>query len=511
MQFLTKIITLSLVLFISSAMAQQRLEKVSQSINVNDDVVIDLNTSYTNLEIDTWNKDIIEIEAYIESDKLSEAELRKFLESWGVDIDASKSNVSIVTLGELGSWDENLVLFEDSYTDALRIMEMELAEIPEIPIVEPLLESLLLSEIPPVPPLPDMPEMPSVPPLPELPEGMAGKGFDYKKYQKEGEAYLEKWGEEYGEKYGEEYARKMEAWSKKWENSAEMKAFEKKMEAWGEKFGEEFGEKFGKEMEAWGKRFEKQMEQKAKRLEERQAVLEQRQEAREQAIKERQEHAKARMEARQKANEARRKARIKQFNSANDGVKKSIKIKMPKKAKLNINVRHGELKFAANINNVKANLSHTALLASSIDGSNTSINVSYAPVDITTWKAGELLLNFVDQASVNNVDRLVLSANSSNIDLGTIKGNAIIDGSFGDLNIGNIDSTFNNINITLENSDALLRLPNTGFNLQYKGTHSRLLHPNNSSDENVASFSTGNLSSYKTIVVNAKFSEVIMQ
>ncbi|RSK40535.1 cell envelope integrity protein TolA [Mangrovimonas spongiae] len=505
MQFLTKIITYSLVLFISSAMAQQKLEKVSQSINVNDDVVIDLNTSYTNLEIDTWNRDIIEIEAYIESDKLSETELRKFLESWGLDIDASKSKVSIVTLGELGSWDESLVLFDDSYTDALRVMEMELAE---IPIVEPLLESLLLSEMPPVP---DMPEIPSVPPLPELPEGMAGKGFDYDKYQKEGEAYLEKWGEEYGEKYGEEYARKMEAWAKEWENSPKMKEFEKKMEAWGEKFGEEFGEKFEKEMAAWGERFEKQMEQKAKRIEERQAAFEKRHKAREQAIKERQEHAEVRMKARQKANEARRKARIQQFNGTNDGIKKTIKIKMPKKAKLNINVRHGELKFAANINNVKANLSHTALLASSIDGSNTSINVSYAPVDITTWEAGELFLNFVEQASINQANRLVLSANSSNIDLGTIKGNAIIDGSFGDLNIGNIDSGFNNINITLENSDALLRLPETDFNLQYKGMHSRLLHPQNSNNDNVASFSTGNLSSYKTIVVNAKFSEVIMQ
>ena len=60
-----------------SIQAQQKLEKISKSINVNKDATIDLNTSHTNIEIETWNKDVLEVEAYIESDKLTKEELQK--------------------------------------------------------------------------------------------------------------------------------------------------------------------------------------------------------------------------------------------------------------------------------------------------------------------------------------------------------------------------------------------------------------------------------------------------
>ena len=51
-----KIITLLLV-FLSafSLNAQQKLEKTSQSVKANKDVTLNLNTSHTNIEIDTWN------------------------------------------------------------------------------------------------------------------------------------------------------------------------------------------------------------------------------------------------------------------------------------------------------------------------------------------------------------------------------------------------------------------------------------------------------------------------
>jgi hypothetical protein len=49
------------------------------------------------------------------------------------------------------------------------------------------------------------------------------------------------------------------------------------------------------------------------------------------------------------------------------------------------------------------------------------------------------------------------------------------------------------------------------YNLQYKGNKSRLSHPKKSNKENVSSFSTGNLSSPKKIIVNAKYSNITMQ
>ncbi len=57
----TKLLILCLI--VVSSMNAQKLSKISKSIKANKDVTIDLKTSYVQIEIDTWNKDVIEIEA----------------------------------------------------------------------------------------------------------------------------------------------------------------------------------------------------------------------------------------------------------------------------------------------------------------------------------------------------------------------------------------------------------------------------------------------------------------
>ena len=218
-----------------------------------------------------------------------------------------------------------------------------------------------------------------------------------------------------------------------------------------------------------------------------------------------------RMKEREERIESRQAELERSIENRTGKVKKTIKIKMPKDAKLKLNVRHGELKFSSVINNLRGDVSYATLVADHIGGSKTSINVSYSPVLINFWDLGELKLNFVDKAQIKTVNRLVLSSNSSNIGIDTITGNAVIDGSFGDLSISNIADTFSNLNIILENSDALIKLPKIDYNLQYKGNRSRLTHPKKKPTETVTTFSTGNLSSPKTIVVNAKYSTVVMQ
>jgi len=189
---------------------------------------------------------------------------------------------------------------------------------------------------------------------------------------------------------------------------------------------------------------------------------------------------------------------------------KTIKIKMPKKAKLKLNVRHGELKMASILQNVKADISHGSLLAQTIDGSSTSINVAYSSVFIKEWKSGELNLKYVDDAMIQHVDQLMLNSVSSTIGLDYIKGNTVIDGSFGELTIHNILPTFNNLNIVLENSDAMLKLPkNVDYKLFFKGNRSQF---NNKtvSNKKIDNF-PNSTSSNNTIVINAKYSNVIAE
>ena len=77
---------LTLCLITTIGFAQKKQNKTSQTINVNKDVVVDLNTNYVEIEIETWNKDVVEIEAYVEGENLSKEELQADLNNVDTNI-----------------------------------------------------------------------------------------------------------------------------------------------------------------------------------------------------------------------------------------------------------------------------------------------------------------------------------------------------------------------------------------------------------------------------------------
>lgn len=531
---MNKLRILALCFITSVAFGQKKLNKIKQDIEVNKDVVVDLNTNYVDIEIDTWNKNEVSVEAYIESSKLSEDELKEALKSWNLNVDASMDKVSISSEGA-ASYPRVFAsgYNNGSYDDILQELELNLAEMPKVP------EVIVIPELPNMgsfPTLPEMPEMPELPELPELPEGINTIKFDYDKYQKEGEKYLSEWSKKYEEKGGKELQEKMEAWAKKFAESGYEekmkkwgeefgKKFEgkwaKDMEKWGEKFGEsfgkdmekwgeEFGEKFGEEwaekMEAWGERFGRQMERRAEAMERREEAMERRTERmverREEMEKREREMALRLAERKEKIKDRKESIFVRGYNEgANSKVKRVIKIKIPKKAKLKLNVRHGELKVASAVFNAEGNISHSSLLAQSIDGSTTSINTAYSDVFVKEWKNGTLGLKYVDNAILQNVQSLTLNSNSSNIGIDYLSGNTIIDGSFGELTIHNILDDFKNLNVILDNSEAFIKLPSVDFNLMFRGERSRL-------NNEITKSKNDNKNSDKSIIINAKFSNV---
>ncbi|MBT8265866.1 MAG: hypothetical protein KJP20_04920 [Bacteroidia bacterium] len=509
---------------------QQKLEKTTKSLNVNKDVTIDLNTSYTNIQIDTWDKNKVEVVAFIESDVLSKKELEEALKNWDVKIEGGGANMSIKTGGNYNfNW--NFDFADEEAIDALKAIKFEMADLPEMP------EMPEMPPMPAMPDMPDMPEMPELPELPELPEGVHSVNFDSKAYEKEGEAYLERWSKEYELKYGKEYKDKMKAWAKEF-SKIDFDSYSAKMEAWGKKFGEKFGKDYERDMEKWGEEFSKRFDDKwakemeawgdkfgeqfgeafEKRMEERAADLEKRMKEREARIEERTEDRNERLEERSKELEARMKEReakrdeirMQLENTRKGKVKRTLIIKMPKDAKLKLDVRHGELKFSSVIRDLKANLSYTKLAAHSIDGSNTSIIASYSPISINSWNDGALEIRYVEDARIQDVRSMSLTSNSSNVSIERLNGNAIINGSFGDLTIRNISERFNNLNIILENSDALINLPKSNFNLVFKGNRSRFNNESTTS-KNIKNYPSGSTTNYPTILVNAKFSNIIAQ
>ncbi|MCK0109001.1 DUF4097 domain-containing protein [Flavobacteriaceae bacterium S0825] len=496
-----KFIALVIVfLSVFSLNAQQKLEKLSKTVKANKDVILRLDTNQTNIEIDTWDKNEIQVEAFIESDELSKEDLKEVLESWDMQVEGSGANVSIESRGGYGgSWDFNFSGLEA--LDVLKDIDIIIPQIPEMP------------ELPKMPEMPEMnielPEMPEIPELPELPEGVHNVQFDVEKYKKEGEPYLDRWSQEFEDKYGKGYKEAMKKWAREF-SKVDWDSYSVRMEKWGEKFGEKFGDKFGKSMEKWGEEFSKKFDGKwaedmekwgeefgekfGKEWEEKGKEIEER-------MKEFEEEWEVKGEAMEK--------RFEDLEKKNNKVKITIRIKMPKDTKLKVNVRHGELKFASVIHNLKADLSHSSLLAERIDGSTTSINASYSPILVNNWDEGELTLKYVDDVLLKNVKTLVLFSNSSNINIDYLSGNSIIDGSFGELTIHNILDSFSNLNVVLENSDAHIKLPKSDFDLVFKGDRSKF--NGERTDKKVIKNYPNNITSNKTILVNAKYSNIVMQ
>ena len=517
---MNKIRILVLCLITTMGYAQKKMSKTSQSIKVSKDVVVELNTSYVEIEIDTWNKDVVEVEAYIEGQKLSEDELKQALDVWNLNVIGSYDKVIISSEGGRSVGLLNI----GDYTTVLQNLEFNLADLPEMPT---------MPELPIMSGMPQLPAMPIMPELPELPKGVTTIDFDYDRYQEEGETYLTEWSKKYEKKGGKEFQKRMEEWARKFADSGYQEKMEKwgkeygkrfdgkwakDMEKWGEDLGEKFGEDWSKKMEDWGERFSKEMESKAKVIEYRAEAMEKRVEAlaerkeeRNDMLLEKREERRQALEEREALLQNRKESRLSSYleSNGNTKVRKVIKIKIPKKAKLKMNVRHGELKIVSALHNAKGDISHSFLVAEHINGSETSINVSYSPVVINTWDVGTLNLNFVDKAQIKTAKNLVLNSKSSNINIENLTDTGIIDGSFGDLTISNLPESFKNLNLVLENSDALINLPkNIDYTLYFKGNRSKY---NNkvTTQKTIRNYPEGQ-SSNRNIMVNAKFSNVII-
>ncbi|AEG99990.1 hypothetical protein [Lacinutrix sp. 5H-3-7-4] len=476
-----------------SLTAQNKLKKETKSFKVNKDVTVNLNTSHTNILVDTWNKDYVEIEAYIESDKLSKEALQAVLNTWDLEINNTKSNVKITTKGSTGSWssDMSIKILDEESLKAISNLPLEINE-----SLEPLLENLGNLES-----LKNLPESLKVLRIPESPDGNYNVDFDLERYEKEGEKYLDAWSKKYRKEYGEEYEEEMREWAKSIKQS-DFDKFERSMEVWGEQFGKDiekafedgFGEKLEKRMEKWGEEFGKNFEKNVA------PALE----------KWGEEFGKA-FEAKMEETFGNSKANgVFDKDNKNYDLIKTIKIKMPKKAKLKLNVRHGELKLASVITNPDITVSHGNLFANTINGSNASINVLYSNATILNINEGALKLNYADKTKIKTAKDLVLNAVSSNIDIETLNGNSIIDGSFGDLYIRNIAHSFSNLNIVLENSDALLKLPTAiNYNLYFKGNHSKF-NKQRTNNTTIKHNPNGG-DTTKTIVINAKYSNIVAE
>jgi hypothetical protein len=402
--------------------------KLVETFDVSKDVIVKVNTSNTNVIFKTWNKKKVQVEAFIDDNNLSDKEKQQALKDWDLDVLGNSQEI-VVTSGEHYHWKD--------LDNNFNIKELEDLNL-NLEFLEPILENIEIPEIP---------EMNfEMPVIPEgLLEGLGDLHFDYEKFNENEEEYMKQWNDMIEDRFGDEFEEKMEAWGERF------------AEQWDEKKGDSLAAVVEERMKVWEEKHAVKMEQLAEKMEKRTEEFEKRAE----------EYENRREEIEKDYHE-----KYKKTHKAN----RTIIIKMPKNTKTDINVRHGELKMA-DAYNVKANLNYSPFTATSIDGGNTLINASFAPVVVDNWMQGELIIKYVENCKLINTTKLVMNANSCDVQIGTIGKTANLTGSYGILNIEDISNSFENVNIELVNTDAFIKIPATEFSFDYEESYSNFKIP----------------------------------
>ncbi len=466
-----------LVITVGYSQSKKRTKK--EVFTVNKDVTLEINTSHADVEFDTWNKNKIEIEATIEIEDATEEEIEAYFKKWNFKAIGNSEKVTVTSKGSnslFGNVSPHTALSNSIIIDEQSLpLHFELSGLAKIP------------------------ELPNI-----VIESMKDIKFDLEAFEENGEKYLEKWQDQ-------------------WKDSFDEKKFKEGMEKWKVEF-EKHREEFEKHREVTVKKLHNS---KLKTIEELAKVAKDVEKYNTKELLQLKEDLLKELEMINESNLTNMSIHNLHGNANKDGiffissgnkhfkVKKTIKIKMPKKAKLKLNVRHGEVTLASTSENMNAKLSHAALYANVIDGANTTIESSYAPVHVTKWNNGSLKVNFIENVDLQLVNDINLMSNSSNVSVGTLAEKAIISGTFGNLLIHNVSDTFKTLDIILENTDARIQLPASAFKLYYIGSNSSISYP-----ETV--IGTKNKTQFNTIVrgfqkatntgseinINAKYSEV---
>lgn len=476
--------TLALTLLSTTGLfAQKESKTFKETFNVVDDAVVEINTTHTDIEFETWDKNQVEITAMVELEGASAEEAAEYFENTPFKMMGNSKEIEVSTSGR------------NSFPNRFFNSQVEF-EFDAESFIEPFFLDI---EIPELAEIGEWPEMAVVPPLPP----MNFKQFDYDAYQKDGDKYMKEWTKQFRKEFDEDYKEKLEDWGKRYEKQAKERS---------ERLEERIKERT-KEMEKRAAELEKRSAERAKLMEERREKIEERREKMEEESEKR-----SLFFSRDTDDEP----SIFYFSSDGEGkkykVKKTIKIKMPKSTRLKMNVKHGEVKLARTTNNINASLRYASLLASTIDGKQTDIRASYSPVIVQKWNYGQLKADYTEHVSLKQVGDLRLNATSSNVVIEQLNNRAIVVNDLGELVINSVSNNFSDIDVSVQNGEFRCEMPSGPVSLYLNGTKSKIVYPLDLKMNRTNNFETvihkgykANNNSGKLITINSKYSEVVLE
>ncbi|MCF2876380.1 MULTISPECIES: hypothetical protein [unclassified Tenacibaculum] len=415
------------LLFTTAVSAQKYNKKFSENFNTNKDVVVNINASNAEIDVATWNKNEVSVEAVIEVEGLEKKEAEKYLKNWGFEALGNKSKVQISAnknrFHSIGN--DNIVYFNSSGNNFPKIYELhndnddDIIIIPEVDNIE--IPDVVIPEIN----------------FEEITFGKALEDFDFDKYAKDGGSYFFSW---------QDGANDITIKSKKeWEKFKKSKKYKK----------------LKKKLKEESNRLNR--ERKRELLKAKKEALVRKKELKEKARK-------RERDLRLMVIESKRNKLLKKmgknpssysYSYSTEGndftingkkikVTKKIVIKVPKNATFDLNTRHCKVKLPKT--KASGKVSYGTFKADVLNGG--KLNVSYSPVTINSLNACTLFLNNVTDAHVASVANTTLDTNSSGVIVDNIYDNVELINKFGELTIKKIHSNHNNFKVYLNYSSA---------------------------------------------------------
>ena len=310
MKLLYKITLITLFAFVTLLNAQKSDKKYVEEFKTNDNVLINVETRHTDIQIENWNKNVVLIEATIVVEGATSDKAEEVIKNWKFKAIGNKNEIEI-TSNSHGVWLDKIKF---SNGDELNFQKHALnLEFPEISVENlGILDSFEIA----TPDALHFPELLIMPEMNDFDIEIKAPPFDYEEYKKD-ENYMKKWQEEMMKNIEMQSEQRKEFAAKRKEKVAMLK----------------------EELKA-------AQEDRKKYMEERNKQLIEMEKERSERLKE---NAKLRKEVYEKRKEelAKNRELVRNILANRDKikVKRIIKIKAPKDAKFNMNVSYGSVSF----------------------------------------------------------------------------------------------------------------------------------------------------------------------
>ncbi|QNM86555.1 hypothetical protein H9W90_05395 [Polaribacter pectinis] len=404
------IFTLLAICFLGTVSAQKFDKKITENFKVNKDVEVAINATNTDINVTTWSKNEVQVEAFIEVEGISKEDAEKYFKNWNFEALGNSKKVKIKSRGNISNG-KDFVFFNDMNFDFV---------MPDIDIQMPDMDAIVI---------PDMDfdfdfdfDFGS---MEDLEDNMERKGRYFFEYHNDDEHIIIKTKEEW-EKFKK---------SKKYEDL--KKSFRKKRN----------------DIKVIDKDKLKESLEKAK--------LQMKNINKEEIKK-----------GLEKAKEALKNMKF-NFGSNDDDViingkkvkiKKRLEIKVPKGATFNLNTKHCKVKLPNTV--ASGNVKYGAFDANNLIGGR--LTVDYSPVNINSLNACTLFLNNVTDAKIASVTNSTMRNNSSEIKIIKINNDVNFSDKFGKVTVESFNPNFGEFVLNLSNSEAILNLGEVHSNFKYQ-------------------------------------------